>query len=41
MSTALVLLAPGAEELEFISVVDVLRRGEVKCIYLFIYKLHN
>lgn len=30
MSSALVLLAPGAEELEFISVVDVLRRGEVK-----------
>eukprot|EP00124_Ichthyophonus_hoferi_P002451 Ihof_evm1s168 gene=Ihof_evmTU1s168 len=28
--TALVILAPGAEELETIAVVDVLRRGEVK-----------
>lgn len=33
MPTALVLLAEGAEEMETVIIVDVLRRGEVRDLF--------
>jgi hypothetical protein len=37
MPTAVVVLPPGAEEMEFVGSVDILRRGGVRKIYFFYF----
>jgi putative intracellular protease/amidase len=39
MATALAILPPGAEEIEFVASVDVLRRAGVSLIRVYLYLL--